>query len=162
MEAIKNKRAYFDYTFLENFEAGMVLSGQEVKAIKEGKMSLTGAYVVLKNGEVFLINANIAPYQPQNTPQEYNPTRARKLLLKKKEIQYLFGKTQERGLTLIPIRVYSNSEHNARYIGQNARYKSKIKIEFALARGKKKADKKEVIKKRDTDKEIRREMRSRG
>ncbi len=148
MEAIKNKRAYFDYEFLENFEAGMVLFGNEVQSIKSGKMSLVGSYVVLKNGEVYLLNATIAPYQPQNTPKDYNPTRSRKLLLKKKEIQYLFGKTQERGLTLIPIRVYSN--------------KGKLKLEFALARGKKKADKKETIKKREVGKEIRRELKARG
>ncbi len=148
MEAIKNKRAYFDYEFLENFEAGMVLTGHEVKSIKSGKMSLIGSYVVLKGGEVYLINANIAPYQPQNVSKDYVPTRSRKLLLKKKEIQYLFGKSQERGLTLIPLRVYSN--------------KGKIKLEFAVARGRKKADKKELIKKRETDKEIRRELKARG
>ncbi|MFH1423871.1 MAG: SsrA-binding protein SmpB [Candidatus Nealsonbacteria bacterium] len=148
MEAIKNKRAYFDYEFLEKFEAGMVLYGYEVKAIKSGKMSLAGSYVVLRSGEVYLINANIAPYQPQNTPKDYAPTRARKLLLKKKEIQYLFGKSQERGLTLIPLRVYSN--------------KGKLKIEFAVSKGRKKADKKELIKKRETDKEMSRELRARG
>jgi len=148
MEAIKNKRAYFDYEFLENFEAGVVLTGQEVKSIKSGKMSLAGSYVVLRDGEVYLINANIAPYQPQNTPKDYTPTRSRKLLLRKKEIQYLFGKSQERGLTLIPLRVYSN--------------KGKIKIEFAVARGRKKSDKKDLIKKRETDKEMRRELRARG
>jgi len=148
MEAIKNKRAYFDYEFLEKFEGGVVLSGHEVKSIKSGKMSLAGSYVVLRGGEVFLINANIPPYQPQNTPKDYAPTRSRKLLLKKKEIQYLFGKSQERGLTLIPLRVYSN--------------KGKLKIEFAVARGRKKSDKKELIKKRETDKEIRRELKARG
>jgi len=148
MEAIKNKRAYFDYEFLEKFEAGMVLTGYEVKSIKSGRMSLIGSYVILRGGEVWLINANIAPYQPQNTSKDYNSTRARKLLLKKKEIQYLFGKSQERGLTLIPLRVYSN--------------KGKLKTEFAIARGRKKADKKEVIKKRETDKEMRRELRARG
>jgi len=148
MEAIKNKRAYFDYEFLEKFEAGMVLSGHEVKSIKSGKMSLTGSYVVLKNGELYLINANIAPYQLKNIPKDYNPTQARKLLLRKKEIQYLFGKTQERGLTLIPLRVYSK--------------KGKIKLEFAVSRGRKKADKKERIKKREADKEIRRELKTRG
>jgi len=148
MEAIRNKKAHFDYEFLEKFEAGLVLKGQEVKSIKSGKMSLTGSYVVLKGGEVYLINANIPPFQPLNAPKEYNTTRARKLLLKKKEIQYLFGKSQERGLTLIPIRVYSN--------------KGKLKLEFAIARGRKKSDKKDLIKKRETDKEMRREMRARG
>ncbi|MFH1575487.1 MAG: SsrA-binding protein SmpB [Candidatus Nealsonbacteria bacterium] len=148
MEAIKNKRAYFDYEFLENFEAGMVLTGQEVKSIKSGKMTLVGSYIILRNGEAYLINANIAPYQPKNTPKDYDPTRAKKLLLRKKEILYLFGKSQERGLTLIPLRVYSN--------------KGKIKIEFAVSRGRKKADKKEVIKRREVDKEMRRELKSRG
>ena len=146
MEAIKNKRAYFDYEFLEKFEGGVVLSGHEVKSIKSGKMSLAGSYVVLRGGEVFLINANIPPYQPQNTPKDYAPTRSRKLLLKKKEIQYLFGKTQERGLTLIPLRVYSN--------------KGKIKLEFAVSRGRKKADKKELIRKREAEKEMRRALKN--
>ena len=126
----------------------MVLSGNEVKSINSGHMSLVGSYVVLKGGEVWLINADVAPYQPKNTPKDYAPTRSRKLLLKKKEIQYLFGKSQERGLTLIPLRVYSN--------------KGKIKIEFAVARGKKKADKKELIKKRETRKEVERELKMRG
>lgn len=148
MEAIKNKRAQFDYEFLEKFEAGIVLTGQEVKSIRSGKMSLAGSYVVLKNSEVYLINATIAPYQPKNTSKDYAPTRARKLLLKKREIKYLFGKSQERGLTLIPLRVYSN--------------KGKIKVEFAVAKGRKKAGKKELIKKRDIDKEIARELRARG
>ena len=146
MEAIKNKRAYFDYEFLESFEAGMVLMGQEVKSIKSGKMSLAGSYVVLKGGEVYLMNANIAPYQPQNAPQDYFPTRSRKLLLKKKEIKYLFGKSQEKGLTLIPLRVYSN--------------KGKLKLEFAVSRGRKKADKKELIKKREAEKEMRRALKN--
>ncbi len=148
MEAIKNKRAYFDYEFLEKFEAGMVLTGQEVKSVKSGKMTLAGSYVVLKGGEIYLINADIAPYQPKNISQDYIPTRTRKLLLQKKEIQYLFGKSQERGLTLIPLRVYSN--------------KGKIKIEFAVAKGRKKSDKKELIQKRETDREMRRELRARG
>jgi len=149
VETLKeNKKAYYDYEILEKFEAGVVLSGQEVKSIKSGKISLTGSYVILRGGEVFLINANIAPYQPKNTSQDYNPARARKLLLKKKEIQYLFGQSQERGLTLIPLKVYSN--------------KGKIKIEFAVARGRKKANKKEVIKKRETDRELRRELNARG
>jgi len=148
MEAIKNKRAYFDYEFLEKFEAGMVLSGHEVKSIRLNKMSLSGAYVVLRGNEVYLINATVSPYQPQNTPKDYEPTRPRKLLLNKSEIKYLVGKSQERGLTLIPSRVYTK--------------KGKIKLEFAIARGRKKTDKKELIKKRETEKEIRRELKIRG
>ncbi len=148
MEAIKNKRAYFDYEFLEKFEAGMVLLGHEVKSIKSNKMSLAGAYVVSRGNEVYLINANIAPYQPKNTSKDYEPTRPRKLLLRKAEIQYLIGKSKERGLTLIPSRVYTK--------------KGKIKLEFAIARGRKKFDKKELIKKRETEKDIKRELKTRG
>jgi SsrA-binding protein len=140
-EVIENKRARFDYEFLEKFEAGIVLTGQEVKAIKLGRMNLTGSYVLIRNNEVFLINAHISPYQAGNTPENYEPTRARKLLLKKDEIRYLAGKSKERGLTLTPTRVYSKKE--------------KIKLEFAVSRGKKKADKKESIKKRETEREMR-------
>jgi SsrA-binding protein len=139
-EETKNKRAYFDYDFLEKFEAGIILTGQEVKSIKLGRMNLSGSYVIIRNNEAYLINAQIPPYQPQNTPKNYEPTRARKLLLKKDEIRYLIGKSQERGLTLTPLRVYSKKE--------------KIKLEFAVSRGRKKADKKEVIKKRETDREL--------
>lgn len=148
MEAIKNKKAYFDYEFLEKYEAGIVLTGQEVKSIKLGRINLTGSYVIIRNNEAYLINAHISPYQPQNTSETYNPTRTRKLLLNKSEIQYLIGKSQIRGLTLIPMRVYTKKE--------------KIKLEFAVARGKKKANKKELLKKRESEKDIKRELKLRG
>lgn len=144
----KNKRAYFDYEVAEKFEAGMVLTGQEVKSIKLGRINLAGSYVILRGGEVYLINANVSPYQPQNTPKEYNSTRPRKLLLNKSEIKYLIGKSKQKSLTLIPLTVYIKGE--------------KIKLEFALARGRKKADKKELIKKKETEKEISRELKARG
>jgi SsrA-binding protein len=144
MEAITNKKAYFNYEFLEKFEAGVVLTGAEVKSTRLGRVNLAGSYVVLKGDEVYLLNATIFPFQPQNTPKDYQPTRPRKLLLHKKEIQYLIGKSKQRGLTLIPLRVYSN--------------KGKIKIEFAVARGRKKTDKKELIQKRETQRDIRREF----
>ena len=144
----ENKKAYFNYEILEKFEAGINLIGQEVKSIRLGRISLAGSYVVLKEGEVFLVGANIPPYQPKNAPADYDPERGRKLLLRKKEINYLIGKTRVKGLTLVPLRVYT--------------VKAKIKIEFGVAKGKKQADKREVIKKRDTDREIREELNLRG
>lgn len=144
----KNKRAYFDYDIIEKFEAGVVLTGQEVKSIKLGRINLTGSYVILKNEEVYLINAHIPPFQPQNAPPDYNPTQPRKLLLNKSEIKYLIGKSQQKGLTLIALRVYTKRD--------------KIKVEFAIARGRRKADKKELLKKRETEKEIKRELKKRG
>ena len=134
-ELAYNKKANFDYEILETFEAGMVLIGQEVKSIKNKHISLKGAYVVLKDSEFFLIGANVPPYQPKNAPKEYNQERNRKLLLKKPEINYLIGKTRQKGLTLIPLKVYTKS--------------GRIKLEFGIARGKKKFDKRETIKKRD-------------
>ena len=132
----ESKKAYFDYQILEKFEAGLVLLGTEVKAIKSGKISLKGSYIIIdKNNEVQLISCHIPPYQPGNAPFDYDPERERKLLLKKKEIRYLIGKSREKGLTLIPLRVYTK--------------RGKIKIEFGIAKGKKKVDKRESIKKKE-------------
>ncbi|UZE93433.1 MAG: SsrA-binding protein SmpB [Candidatus Nealsonbacteria bacterium] len=144
-EITKNKKAYFNYEILERFRAGISLIGQEVKSIKSGRISLQGTYVVLKDEEVFLIGANIPPYQPKNAPKDYNPERTRKLLLKKSEIKYLIGKTKQKGLTIVPLRVYS--------------IRGKIKLEIAIAKGKKKFDKRELIKKREVEREIRRTLR---
>jgi len=141
----KNKKAYFKYQILEKFEAGISLIGQEVKSIKSGRINLSGAYVVLKKSEVYLIGANIPPYQPKNAPADYQPERSRKLLLKKSEIKYLIGKAKQKGLTLVPLRVYTK--------------KGKIKLEFGIAKGLKKFDKRELIKKRETEKEIQRELK---
>ena len=143
----KNPRAKFDYKILETYEAGLVLSGHEVKAVKNGRMSLKGSYVGVKNEEAFLINALISPYQPKNTPDEYDPTRTRKLLLNKREIKSLIGKTGQKGLTLIPIRAYTK--------------RNRIKLEFGLGLGKRKIDKREKIKKRETDRKIERAIRKR-
>jgi len=146
----ENKKAYFNYNILEKFEAGLVLLGQEVKSIRLGRMKLEGSYVVLrgptKGGypEPYLIGAKIPAYQPKNTPADYNPEKSRKLLLSKSEIKYLIGKTSKTGLTLIPLKVYSNG--------------AKIKLEFGIAKGKKKYDKREDIKKRETQREISRQM----
>ncbi len=139
MKVIKNKKAYFDYEILETFEAGLVLTGQEVKSIKTGHISLKGTYVVIKDNEAYLINANVPPYQPKNAPKDYDPSQSRKLLLKKSELKNLFGKAQQKGLTMIPLRVYTK--------------RGKIKLEFAIAKGRKKADKRELIKKREFKRE---------
>ena len=144
----ENRKARFDYEILEKFEAGMILIGQEVKSIKSGRMSLKGSYVTLKNEEPYLIGANIPPYQPKNAPPDYEPEKPRKLLLNKSEIKHLIGKTKEKGLTLVPLKVYTK--------------KGKIKLGFGTAKGRKKGDKRELIKKRDTDREIDRELKIRG
>lgn len=144
----ENKKAYFNYQILEKFRAGMVLTGQEVKSIKTGHISLRGSYVVLKDEEAFLIGCHVPAYQPKNAPKDYNPEHSRKLLLKKSEIKYLIGKSKQKGLTLVPFKVYTE--------------KGKIKLELAVAKGKRKFDKRETIKKREAEREIKRELKTRG
>lgn len=143
-----NKKARFAYEVEEKFEAGLVLTGQEVKSIKSGRINLAGSYVILRGGEAFLINANVPPYQPKNLPTVYDPVRPRKLLLRKQEINYLIGKAEQKHLTLVPLRVYTK--------------KGKIKLEFGIGKGRREVSKKELIKKRDTDREIERELKARG
>lgn len=125
-----------------------MLTGQEVKSIKGGRVQLAGSYVVPREQEMFLIGAHIPPYQPNNAPRDYNPERNRKLLLHKKEIRYLLGKARERGLTLVPLKVYTQ--------------KRMVKLEFGLARGKKKQDKREFLKKREAKREIERALKFGG
>jgi SsrA-binding protein len=110
-------------------------------------MSLEGAFIIIRGGEAFLINANIPPFQPKNAPKDYDPLRNRKLLLTKKEIAELAGSEKNKSLTIVPISVYNKNR--------------KIKVEIALVKGKKKFDKRETLKKRDTDREIRREIKER-
>lgn len=133
-EYATNPRAGFDYEILETLEAGIVLFGYEVKSIKTGKASIKGSYVKILDGEPFLIGAIIAPYQPANTPADYDPQRSRKLLLSKKQIATLAGTTQTHGLTLIPLKLYDKN--------------GKIKLLVGIARGKKKYDKRETLKKK--------------
>ncbi len=140
----ENRKAGFDYNVLEKFEAGMVLFGQEVKSIKTGHINLSGSFVTLKNAEPFLVGIKVPPYQPNNIGSDYNDSRERKLLLNKKEIDYLIGKTKIKGFSLIPLKIYENN--------------GRIKLEFGLAKGKKKYDKKEKIKKRDNEREVNREL----
>lgn len=145
MTALAVNRHLRDYQVLEKFEAGLVLTGQEVKSIKLGRMSLRGSYVVLKGEEVFLIGAVVPPYQPKNAPADYRQDQPRKLLLQKTEIKSLIGQSRQARLTMVPLRVYSKH--------------GKIKLEFGLCRGLKKADKREIIKKRETEREIQRTMK---
>jgi len=144
----ENKKAYFNYQILEKFEAGVSLIGQEVKSLKTRGVNLAGSYVIIKDSEVFWIGAKISPYQPKNAPPDYNPERSRKLLLKKSEIQYLIGKAKQKGLTLIPLRVYTKN--------------GKIKLEFGIAKGRRKFDKRELIRKREIERELKRELKLRG
>ena len=144
MTIATNKRAFFDYQILETYEAGIELKGYEVKSIKNGRINLAGSYAVLKNNQVWLINADVPPYQPKNTPSDYDPKRSRRLLLRKTEIKGLIGKIQEKGLTLVPLKVYTKNR--------------KIKIEIGLAKSRKKVDKRELIKKRESEKEIKETM----
>jgi SsrA-binding protein len=140
----ENKKAGFDYEVLEKFEAGMVLFGQEVKSIKTGHINLSGSFVTVRAGEPFLLGVKVPPYQPNNAGADYREDRDKKLLLNKKEIDYLAGKSKTKGFSLIPLKIYDNN--------------GRIKLEFGLAKGKKQYDKKEKIKKRDILRETAREI----
>lgn len=142
-----NKNAHHNYEILETMEAGLSLTGSEVKSIREGRISLKESYADFQGNELFLIDCNISPYLAANV-FNHEPTRPRKLLLHRRELKRLAGKVQERGLTLIPTRVYLND-------------RGLVKIELALARGKKTFEKRETIKKRDVEREIRSELKKR-
>ena len=144
-EISANRRAYFDYEILETYEAGVALLGHEVKSIKTGHINLAGSYAVIRNNEAWLLNATVSPYQGKNTSPDYDPTRSRQLLLHKSEIKELIGATAKKGLTIVPLRVYTK--------------RNRVKILIGLARHKKKGDKREVIKKRETEREIRRTLK---
>lgn len=141
-----NKRASFDYEILDKYEAGLVLMGTEVKSVKSGHMSLKGSFVSVKNSELFLTNALIPLYKFSSVKTDYDPTRSRKLLLKKKEIRSIIGKKAIQGLTLVPIRVYIRG--------------NLVKMEFALAKGKKKFDKRKSIAERESKVRIGRALRN--
>ncbi len=142
---IINKKAKFNYEFLEKFEAGIILEGREVKSIRLGQIKLDESFVQLDNQGAWLVNCHISPYKFANN-QDYNPTRRRKLLLHKQEILALDKKMEGKNLTIVPVSCYT-SRH-------------KIKLELALARGKKKWDKREKIRKRDLAREQARELKS--
>jgi len=144
----KNKDGLFNYEIIETWQAGLVLSGPEVKSVKTGQISLKGSFVNIdKNNELWLIGAHISPYKPAKSHQiGYLPEQKRKLLLNKKEIESILGKKSQKGLTIIPISVYTN--------------KRLIKLEIGLARNKNKIDKRETIKKRELDREIKRSLKT--
>lgn len=145
MILLENKKAYFDYEILEKLEAGLELLGQEVKSLRNKQGSLAGSRALIRGGEAYLVGITVTPYQAKNRPGEIAEQRTVKLLLTKKEINYLAGKAEEKGLTIIPLNIHTSGK--------------KIKAEIGLARGKKKFEKKEKIKKRDTEREMRREMK---
>jgi len=139
-----NRKARHEYHILQTYEAGIVLVGTEVKALREGKANLVDSYATIKNGEVWLVGAHISEYKQGNI-NNHIPTRERKLLLNKSEIRKLIGKTKEKGLTLIPLRMYFKN--------------GRVKVELALAKGKKSYDKRETIAKRDFQREQERKIK---
>jgi SsrA-binding protein len=139
-----NERAKYDYELLETYSAGIELMGHEVKSVRQGQCVLRGAYVTVRGGEAFLIGCDIPPYQAKNTPEDYDPRRVRKLLLSKKEVVELARAEETATLTIVPLSVYNKGRF--------------LKVDIAVARGKKKFDKRQTIKKRDTDREIRRTL----
>lgn len=141
----KNKKAYFNYEILETFEAGIALLGSEVKSIREGRISLKESYAEVKDGEVFLVHCHISPYEAANR-FNHEPLRDRKLLLHRRELKRLTGKIKEKGLTLVPTKVLLSE-------------RGLVKVEVALARGKRVYQKREAIRERDRDREMRAELK---
>ena len=139
-----NSKAFFDYEILGKFSAGLELTGQEVKSVRAGKMNLRGSFVGVRGGEAYLLGAEIPAYQPKNTPADYDATRPRKLLLSKAEIAELENAEQNNGLTIVALTVYNKGRF--------------LKANIAIAKGKKKYDKREALKKHDTEREIRRKL----
>ncbi len=142
-----NRKAFHDYFIEEKFEAGVVLQGTEVKSLRDGRVNLQDSYASARNGEVFLYNCHISPYSHGNI-MNHDPTRVRKLLLHKKEINKLMGKTQQKGLTLVPLRIYFSKRGHA-------------KVELGLAKGKKLYDRRESIKSREAGREVERAIKER-
>ena len=144
---IDYKKAHFNYEILEKIEAGLELIGLEVKSIKKGQGSLDGSYVIVRGGEAYMVNTFVPPYQENNTPKEYEPRRNRRLILGKKEITRLADIEGGKGLTIVPISIYNKG--------------NLLKVSIAVVRGKKQHDKRESIKKRETDRAVRREFSDR-
>src|SRR3990167_9408804 len=145
MSLITNKKARFNYEKLDTYVAGIELFGFEVKSLKAGQGSLEGAHITIRGGEAYVVGMFVPPYQPANTPKDYDPYRNRKLLLTKKEISELVSIDQKNRLTIVPLSVYNKGK--------------KVKIDIATAKGKKKFDKREDIKKRDFEKQIQRGLK---
>ena len=143
---IENKKARLNYEILDEYEAGIELLGHEVKSVRGGQGKLEGSHVVIRGGEAYIVGMHIPPYQPSNTPAGYDPARTRRLLLTKRELGALSNQESQKGLTIVPLRVYNK--------GRN------LKVLVAVARGRKKYDKREVLKKRDADREIERTLKN--
>jgi SsrA-binding protein len=143
---LENKKARLDFEIIERMEAGMELFGYEVKALRAGKGMLAGARVVIRGKEAYLVGATIPPYQQRNTPTSYDPERSRRLLLSKKEIEELAGSEGQKGLTIVPLMVYNNN--------------NRLKLEIAIAKHKKKYDKREALKERDSKRAIERSLKN--
>lgn len=146
MDLVQHKKARLEYEILEEYEAGIELLGLEVKSLRTGNAKLEGTHVVVRGGEAYIVGMVISPYQPANTPPEYDPNRSRKLLLTKKEIASLAAAEGQKGLTVVPISVYNKN--------------GKLKVRVAIARGRKKYDKRAVLKKRETEREMRRTLKN--
>ncbi|HXG65470.1 MAG TPA: SsrA-binding protein SmpB [Blastocatellia bacterium] len=140
-----NREAYHNYHILETYECGIALTGTEVKSIREGRCNLKDSYAQMRQGEAWLLNAHISPYSHGNR-ENHDPTRTRKLLMHKSEIERLAGKAQERGLTLVPTKLYLKN--------------GRVKVELAVAKGKKLYDKRETERRREADREARAAMKS--
>ena len=145
MSLIDNGRVRFDFEILETIEAGLVLLGTEVKSLRAKRGKLEGSHVIIRGGEAFLVGAQIPAYQVKNAPKDYDPERPRKLLVTADQMKELSEKGDRAGLTIVPLLVYNKSRN--------------LKLSIAIARGKKKFDKREAIKKRDTEREINRELK---
>lgn len=146
MTVVENKRVGFDYAILEEMEAGLELFGYEVKSLRAGHGSLRGARVVARGGEAYLVGATIPAWQPANAPKSYDPERTRRLLLSRKEIAHISSAEGEKGLTIVPLKVYNR--------GRN------LKLLLAIARGKKKEDKRHAIREREEKRRIRRTLKT--
>lgn len=145
MSLISNKKATFNYEIVETLEAGIELFGYEVKSLRAGKGNLEGSYIIVRGGEAYLIGALISPFQQNNIPENYEERRNRKLILHKKEIKKILEMGTGTGKSTIPLNIYTKG--------------TKIKLEIAIVKGKKKFDKRQTIKKRETDREIRRDFK---
>lgn len=146
MNLIEHKKARLEYEILEEYEAGLELLGHEVKSLRNKHGKLEGAHIIVRNGEAYLVGASIPPYQPTNTAAEYDPARSRKLLLTQKELVALAAFEGQKGLTIVPISVYNKGKV--------------LKLRIAVARGRKKYDKRAVLKERDTKRDIDRTLKN--
>lgn len=146
MNLIEHRKVRLEYELLEEYEAGLELLGHEVKSLRSKHGKLEGAHIIVRDGEAYVVGMSIPPYQPANTAKDYDPGRSRRLLLTKKELSKLAEFEGQKGLTIVPISVYNK--------GKN------LKLRIAVARGRKKYDKRAVLKKKDTEREIRRTLKN--